>query len=74
MCEPDLQNTPVMTQPSQNIECPYCGETIEILIDDSVEHQRYIEDCSVCCWPIDIEVAVGPDTEIDVVVRTEGDV
>ena len=63
-----------MTQPSQNIDCPYCGETIEILIDGSVEHQRYIEDCWVCCRPIDIEVTMGADAEIDVIVRTESDV
>ena len=37
---------------SQNVSCPYCGETIELLIDDSVPEQEYIEDCSVCCRPI----------------------
>jgi 5-methylcytosine-specific restriction endonuclease McrA len=61
-------------QPAHNIECPYCGETIQILIDDSVEHQRYIEDCWVCCRPIDVEVTVAPDDEADIVVRTESDV
>jgi hypothetical protein len=33
---------------SQVIDCPYCGESIEILIDPSVPSQRYIEDCQVC--------------------------
>ena len=36
------------------IECPYCGESIEILVDGSVESQSYIEDCQVCCRPINI--------------------
>jgi hypothetical protein len=36
--------------------CPYCGETIELLIDCTVESQRYIEDCQVCCRPIDMVV------------------
>ena len=36
------------------IQCPYCGETIEVAIDCSVEHQQYVEDCSVCCRPITI--------------------
>jgi len=39
-----------------NIQCPYCWETIEVLIDGSQNHQEYIEDCSVCCRPIDIHV------------------
>ena len=37
---------------SQNVSCPYCGEIIELLIDDSIPAQEYIEDCSVCCRPI----------------------
>ena len=41
-----------------NIQCPYCWEMIDILVDCSVESQEYIEDCQVCCRPIVIEVAV----------------
>ena len=37
---------------SRSVSCPYCGESIELLIDDSVSEQEYIEDCSVCCRPI----------------------
>jgi hypothetical protein len=33
--------------------CPYCGEAIELLVDASAGTQRYIEDCSVCCRPIE---------------------
>ena len=29
----------------ESIGCPYCGETIEILIDSSDAQQQYIEDC-----------------------------
>jgi hypothetical protein len=36
----------------ESITCPYCWETIEIALDLSVEEQRYVEDCSVCCRPI----------------------
>ncbi|MFK2932193.1 CPXCG motif-containing cysteine-rich protein [Dyella agri] len=31
------------------IDCPYCGEVIELLLDESVADQCYIEDCAVCC-------------------------
>jgi hypothetical protein len=47
--------------PTERIDCPYCGEAIEVVIDASVEHQQYIEDCWVCCRPINFEVAVGSD-------------
>lgn len=39
------------------IQCPYCWEEIEILLDPSVERQSYVEDCQVCCRPITLHVA-----------------
>jgi hypothetical protein len=37
--------------------CPYCGEVIAIWIDpDGGEEQRYVEDCSVCCRPLEIHL------------------
>jgi hypothetical protein len=53
---------------SWNIQCPYCGETIELLLDCSIEEQNYIEDCQVCCRPISLDITVGGDDSI--VVRT----
>ncbi len=53
---------------SHNISCPYCGETIEILIDDSVSEQDYYEDCSVCCRPIRIRLNIAFDGEAEVVI------
>ena len=55
----------------KQITCPYCGEPITILIDDSSSAQNYIEDCQVCCRPIDINVAVDAAGEISVTVRTD---
>ena len=40
------------------VGCPYCGECIELLIDDSVSDQDYYEDCSVCCRPIRIRLSI----------------
>lgn len=37
-------------------QCPYCWEEISMLFDSSIESQTYIEDCEVCCNPIEIEV------------------
>jgi hypothetical protein len=35
-------------------QCPYCWEEISMLLDSSVRQQTYIEDCEVCCNPIEI--------------------
>ena len=52
--------------PVRSIDCPYCGEAIELIIDDSVDQQTYIEDCSVCCRPIKVDVSVSDDSMPDV--------
>jgi transcription elongation factor Elf1 len=38
--------------------CPYCSQSITMLIDLSVDSQTYIEDCEVCCRPIEIRYRV----------------
>ncbi|NOR28482.1 MAG: CPXCG motif-containing cysteine-rich protein [Lutibacter sp.] len=35
-------------------QCPYCWEEISMLFDSSVNNQIYIEDCEICCNPIEI--------------------
>ena len=39
-------------------DCPYCAAEISMLIDPSISQQVYIEDCEVCCNPIELRVAV----------------
>ena len=34
--------------------CPYCWEHISMILDNSVEESEYIEDCEVCCRPVEI--------------------
>jgi len=55
------------------ISCPYCGELISILVDDSVEQQRYIEDCEVCCRPMDIAVKVSAEGDCHIEVQDENE-
>jgi len=57
-----------------DIDCPFCGETINILIDCSIPNQQYVEDCQVCCSPIVIGVTVDGDQQIEsVFVRQENE-
>jgi hypothetical protein len=56
-----------------NISCPYCGEVISVLIDDSIEEQQYIEDCQVCCHPIVFITRSVPGEPPQIEVRREDD-
>lgn len=37
-------------------DCPYCGESITMLLDLTESDQSYVEDCEVCCNPIELRV------------------
>lgn len=52
--------------------CPYCGEPVEAVLDLSAGDQSYIEDCPVCCRPIEFELRTdGENWQLD--VRGEND-
>ncbi|MBT8091977.1 MAG: CPXCG motif-containing cysteine-rich protein [Gammaproteobacteria bacterium] len=57
----------------QTVECPYCGEKIDVLIEPSAEQQNYIEDCQVCCRPIDFAVAGDAIGSLTVIVAAENE-
>lgn len=56
---------------NQKVDCPYCGEWIEVLIDGSEEEQRYVEDCQVCCCPIIFNVTSAMNGEVSVWLQRE---
>lgn len=43
------------------IECPYCGEMISTSVDCSSGSHDFIEDCTVCCRPIEFHAEVRDD-------------
>ncbi len=46
-----------MSEP-QSLICPYCGEAVELVIDEGGgSPQLYVEDCPVCCRPWQVEAA-----------------
>jgi len=45
------------------LTCPYCFQSISMLLDTSVPGtQKYIEDCEVCCRPIEITYSSDGET------------
>jgi len=46
-------------------QCPYCWKEISMLMDLSQNHQTYIEDCEVCCNPIQLTITIEADQIIE---------
>lgn len=57
----------------QHVSCPYCGESIEVLIDQEEVGQQYIEDCQVCCRPIIFSISASINGELSVSVHDENE-
>lgn len=51
-------------------QCPCCWERISMLFDDSISKQIYIEDCEICCNPIEINVEFKNNTIVKLEVKT----
>ena len=56
----------------RRIDCPFCAASITILLDLSAGGQDYIEDCEVCCRPLQIAYSVDDDELTDVRVDHAG--
>ena len=48
---------PGLTEFSQ-VECPYCWESYGTMLDLSGGSFTHVEDCQVCCQPIELECEV----------------
>lgn len=55
------------------VSCPYCGEPLDVIIDQQDAGQQYIEDCQVCCRPIVFLIGISADGLLDVTVHDEND-
>lgn len=57
---------------SYTLSCPYCGESFETSLDVSQGDQSYIEDCYICCRPIQFYLQVDSSGDVaDVRVSRE---
>lgn len=57
-----------------SITCPYCGEPLDVLIDPADVGQQYIEDCQVCCKPINFLISKDADGDLAVAAYSDDDV
>ncbi len=59
---------------TMTITCPNCGENVQILIDAEDDGDTYIEDCQVCCSPINITVTIDEREQLMVQAHSDDEV
>jgi cysteine-rich CPXCG protein len=55
------------------VACPYCGEEFETSVDASAGLCSYVEDCQVCCQPIEMELRVDENGNFSELLLRRGD-
>lgn len=54
------------------VRCPHCGEEIELEVDPTAgRRQQFVEDCWVCCRPIEFSLNLDAAGEATVIARKD---
>jgi len=56
-----------------HIDCPFCGEGFEAAVDPGNGDAEYIEDCPVCCRPIQMRLRFDADGTVSALQAFRGD-
>lgn len=43
------------------IQCPWCGERLDVRVDVTASQRSYIDDCEVCCRPMELTLELEDD-------------
>ena len=54
-----------------DVECPYCGEQIEIYVESDVQGV-FVQDCEICCNPWRIRMVRDGESRYPVISRADG--
>lgn len=55
------------------LQCPWCGEPYGSMLDLTDASRTYIEDCQVCCRPIEVRLEVSERGELESVSTSRVD-
>lgn len=53
------------------IQCPFCGQKFDLVVDTSIPVQRFTTDCEICCRPFEVFAECEPGEVIS--IEIEGD-
>jgi hypothetical protein len=54
---------------TESIQCPFCGQSFEIVLDTSIAAQRFTTDCEVCCRPFEVIAECEPGEIVSIEVQ-----
>ena len=57
-------------QDTATLDCPFCGQSMELVLDTGIPSQRFITDCEVCCRPFEVTAECEPGEVVSVVVSS----
>lgn len=61
LCASDAILLPsLIMQVPEAVQCPFCGQEFQLVIDTSVPAQRFTTDCEVCCRPFEVAAECEP--------------
>lgn len=49
--------------------CPYCWDEISMVLDSSAPRQTYVEDCEICCRPVEIHYVIEDEAVVEFEAR-----
>lgn len=55
----------------ETIQCPFCGQQFELVIDSSIASQTFTTDCEICCRPLEIAAECEPGEILSLDVRAD---
>jgi hypothetical protein len=64
-CENGIYNV----EATESIQCPFCGQSFELVVDTSIATQRFTTDCEVCCRPFEVFAECEPGEILSIEVR-----
>jgi cysteine-rich CPXCG protein len=56
-------------QESENIQCPFCGQSFALVVDTTQARQQFTVDCEICCRPMEISLRCQGGEVVDFEVR-----
>jgi len=54
--EPHTRDARLAPEEFVAVRCPYCGERLTTRVELTGDEPGYVEDCEVCCRPIEFEI------------------
>lgn len=53
------------------VQCPFCGQRFDLVVDTSSESQRFSTECEICCHPFDVVADCRPGEVVGIEVYSE---